>query len=319
MSATAPNGRPTLADEVLDGLTRPCKELSPKHLYDARGAELFDQICELPEYYPTRAERAILEARADAIATASGAGELVELGSGSAGKTRLLLDAMRRTGSLRRYVPFDVSEQQLRAMASALDGDYPELEVEGIAGDFEWDLDRIPWPTPGQPRIVAFLGGTIGNFLPGSRRRFLRALAALLGPEDHLLIGTDLVKDPAVLEAAYDDAAGVTAEFNLNLLDVLNRELGADFDRAKFEHVAVFDREREWIEMRLRAREACRVRFAAVQLEVGFAQGEEMRTEISAKFTHGRVERELAAAGLAIAEGYTDPDELFALWLARRS
>ena len=202
MSTPPPNGRPTLADEVLDGLTRPCKELSPKHLYDARGADLFDRICELPEYYPTRAERAILEARADAIAAATGAGELVELGSGSAGKTRLLLDAMRRTGALRRYVPFDVSEQQLRATAAALDGDYPELEVEGIAGDFEWDLDRIPLPSPGEPRIVAFLGGTIGNFLPGSRRRFHRALAALLGPEDHLLIGTDLVKDPAILEAA---------------------------------------------------------------------------------------------------------------------
>jgi len=318
MSEPPPNGRPTLADEVLDGLTRPCKELSPKHLYDARGADLFDRICELPEYYPTRAERAILEARADAIASSTGAGELVELGSGSAAKTRLLLDAMRRTGALRRYVPFDVSEEQLRATAEALDGDYPELEVEGIAGDFEWDLDRIPLPSPGEPRIVAFLGGTIGNFLPGSRRRFHRALAALLGPEDHLLIGTDLVKDPAILEAAYDDAAGVTAEFNLNLLAVLNRELGADFDRAKFEHVAVFDREREWIEMRLRAREACRVRFAAVELEVGFAQGEEMRTEISAKFTRERVEREFAAAGLAIAEGYTDPDGLFALWLARR-
>jgi len=177
---------------------------------------------------------------------------------------------------------------------------------------------RIPPPSPGEPRIVAFLGGTIGNFLPGSRRRFQRALAALLGPEDHLLLGTDLVKDPAVLEAAYDDEAGVTAEFNLNLLDVLNRELGADFERAQFEHVAVFDREREWIEMRLRAREACRVRLAAVDLEVGFAQGEEMRTEISAKFTRERVERELGAAGLAVAEGYTDPDGLFALWLARR-
>ncbi len=310
--------RSTLAEDVLDGLTRPCKELSPKYLYDARGAELFEQICELPEYYPTRAERAILQARAGAIAEATAARELVELGSGSASKTRVLLDAMASAGTLRRYVPFDVSEAQLRETSAALAAAYGGLKVDGVAGDFESDLGAIPAPRPGEPRIVAFLGGTIGNFAPGSRRRFERSLAALLGPDDFLLLGTDLVKDPAVLEAAYDDAAGVTAEFNRNLLVVLNRELGADFAVDQFEHVAFYDREREWIEMRLRARRACRVRIAAVDLEVGFERGEELRTEISAKFTPERVAADFAAAGLAAVRSYTDPDGQFALWLARR-
>ena len=303
----------TLADDVLDGLTRPFKELPPKHFYDARGSELFDAICELPEYYPTRTELTILREYADRIAADSGATELVELGPGAATKARILL----ATGAFSRYVPFDVSESALAELAAALAEEHPEVAVHAIAGDFERHLDRIPEPVPGEPRLLAFLGGTIGNFTPGARRRFLRSLAHRLGPDDALLLGTDLVKDVDVLEAAYNDSAGVTAEFNLNILRVLNRELGADFDPALFEHVAFFDPQHEWIEMRLRARRACKVRVAALELDVSFARGEELRTEISAKFRKSRLERDYAAAGLQLERWYTDQDGLFAVSLAR--
>jgi L-histidine Nalpha-methyltransferase len=305
-----------LAEDVLDGLTRPFKELPPKHFYDARGCELFDRITALPEYYPTRAERSILQARAEAIVEGTGAAELVELGSGTAAKTRVLLDAMAAADRLRRYVPFDVAESVVRASAEALVEEYPGLRVHGVIGDFERHLGRIPSPTPGEPRIVALLGGTIGNFPPGSRRRLLREIAALLGPEDRLLLGTDLVKDPGVLEAAYDDAAGVTAEFNRNVLHVLNRELDADFPPAAFEHVAFFDRRNEWIEMRLRALRPCTVRVEAFGLEVELSAGEEIRTEISAKFTRERVAGDFAAAGLRLVGWHTDAQERFALSLA---
>jgi L-histidine N-alpha-methyltransferase len=305
-----------LADDVLDGLTRPFKELPPKHFYDERGCELFDRICELPEYYPTRAERAILEAEAETIVGETGAVELVELGSGSAAKTRVLLDAMANTGQLRRYVPLDVAESVVRASAEALVTEYPGLQVHGVVGDFERHLDRIPPPVDGEPRIVALLGGTIGNFPPGSRRRLLRKIGALLGPDDRLLLGTDLVKDPAVLEAAYDDADGVTAEFNRNVLHVLNRELDADFPLDAFDHVAFFDRRHEWIEMRLRAKRDCSVRIGALALEISLEAGEEIRTEISAKFTPERVAGDYAAAGLSLAGWHTDEQERFALSLA---
>jgi L-histidine Nalpha-methyltransferase len=310
-----PGDERQLANDVRDGLTRPFKELPPKHFYDARGSELFDQICELPEYYPTRAEREILTAQAEAIVAETGAAELVELGSGSAEKTRVVLDAMAAAGTLRRYVPFDVSEGPLRASAEALVAEYPGLRVHGVVGDFERHLDQIPPPNAG-PRIVALLGGTIGNFAPGSRRRLLRDVAALLGPEDHLLLGTDLVKDPAVLEAAYDDSAGVTAEFNRNVLRVVNRELDADFAPEQFEHVAFFDRQNEWIEMRLRATEPCIVLVRAIGLRVEFGSGEELRTEISAKFTRPRLEEDYAAAGLALRAWHTDGEERFAVSLA---
>ncbi|MBS1869077.1 MAG: L-histidine N(alpha)-methyltransferase [Actinobacteria bacterium] len=305
-----------LAEDVLDGLTRPFKELPPKHFYDERGCELFDRITELPEYYPTRAERAILEADAEAIVAATGAAELVELGSGTAAKTRVLLDAMAAAETLRRFVPFDVAESVVRASAEALVEEYPGLRVHGVIGDFERHLDRIPPPVPGEPRVVALLGGTIGNFPPGSRRRLLREIAALLGPEDRLLLGTDLVKDSGTLEAAYDDAAGVTAEFNRNVLRVLNRELDADFPLEDFEHVAFFDRRNEWIEMRLRARRACTVRIATLALDVELAAGEEIRTEISAKFTRRRVAEDCAAAGLRLDGWHTDAERRFALSLA---
>jgi L-histidine N-alpha-methyltransferase len=305
-----------LPDDVLDGLTRPFKELPPKHFYDARGSALFDRICELPEYYPTRTERAILDACAGAIVRRTGMADLVELGSGTAAKTRVLLDAATEAGTLWRYVPFDVAEQTVRDCAAALAGEYPELAIHGIVGDFERHLPAIPPPEPGRPRVLAFLGGTIGNFPPGARRRFLRALRALLSRSDYLLLGTDLVKDVDTLEAAYDDTAGVTAEFNRNVLHVVNRELDADFPTELFEHVAFFDTVHEWIEMRLRARRACRVRIGALDLEVEFARGEELRTEISAKFTHRRLESDFEACGLELAEWFTDEDGHFALSLA---
>ena len=301
----------TLAEDVLDGLTRPFKELPPKHLYDARGSELFERITELPEYYPTRTERAILAAEAEAIV--DDAVELLELGAGSAEKTRLLLD----TGMIRRYLPFDVSESALIESADSLALAYPKLEISGIVGDFERHLGLVRASVPGEPRLLAFLGGTIGNFTPGSRRAFLRTLRGLLGSDDRLLLGTDLVKDRDVLEAAYDDAEGVTAEFNLNMLHVLNRELDANFPVERFEHVAFFDPEHEWIEMRLRATRALTVQIRAIDLEVRFARGEELRTEISAKFTPERVQADLAAAGLELDRWYTDPEGLFALSVAR--
>ncbi len=307
----------SLAEDVLDGLTRPFKELPPKHFYDARGAELFDRICELPEYYPTRAERAILEESAEELAALTGAVELVELGSGTAAKTRVLLDAMHRAGTLERYIPVDVTESMVRDCADELTSEYPGLQVHGVIGDFERHLDRVPAPVG--PRIVAFLGGTVGNFPPGSRRRVLREIAQLLGPEDHLLMGTDLVKDPHVLEAAYDDTQGVTADFNRNVLRVLNRELHADFDPDDFDHVALFDPAHEWIEMRLRARREHTTLVRGIDLSVHFDAGEEMRTEISAKFTPDRLQGDLAAAGMQIERWLTDPDELFALTLSRVS
>jgi L-histidine N-alpha-methyltransferase len=305
----------SLADDVLDGLTRPFKELPPKHFYDARGAELFDRICELPEYYPTRTERSILQDAADQIASVTGAAELVELGSGTAAKTRVLLDALHRAETLKLYVPVDVTESMVRDCAEELTSEYPGLRVHGVIGDFERHLDRVPRSSG--PRLVVFLGGTIGNFPPGTRRRFLREIERLLGPEDHLLMGTDLVKDPQVLTQAYDDAQGVTAEFNRNLLRVLNRELQADFDPEDFEHVALFNREQEWIEMRLRARREHTTTVHDLGLSVHFEQGEEMRTEISAKFTRHRVEDDLSSAGLEIVSWLTDPEELFALTLSR--
>ncbi len=308
-------GTRTLAEDVLDGLTQPFKELPPKHLYDARGAMLFEEICELPEYYPTRTERAILERVADEIVAHSGAGELVELGSGSATKTRVLLDAMARAGTLERYVAVDVTESAVRETGMALLEEYPGLAVHGLIGDFERHLDRLPPATA--RRLLVFLGGTIGNFRPGARRRFLRSLGGLLDPGDRLLLGTDLVKDRETLIAAYDDAAGVTAQFNRNMLAVLNRELGADFALTEYDHVALFDERNEWIEMRLRARSPQTVNLPAIDLQVEFAAGEDLRTEISAKFTRARLEADLAAAGLALDGWHTDERGWFALSLAR--
>jgi L-histidine N-alpha-methyltransferase len=301
----------TMVQDVRQGLTRELKELSPKYFYDARGSELFDRITTLPEYYPTRAEREILNRRAPEIV--EGAAELVELGSGVASKTRALLYAMAGAGSLSRYVPFDVDGTVVEQCSDELAELYPGLTVQGVVGDFQRDLTRIP---EGEQRLFAFLGGTIGNLYPDERERFLGELRELMGPTDRLLIGTDLVKDRSVIEAAYNDSQGVTAEFNRNVLRVLNRELEADFDLEAFEHVAFFDDANSWIEMRLRANGAQTVTIDGADLVVEFADGEEVRTEISAKFTCKAVERELDDAGLRLDAFHTDDGGLFGLALA---
>jgi L-histidine N-alpha-methyltransferase len=304
-----------LADDVLDGLNHHFKDLPPKHLYDTKGALLFEDICEQPEYYPTRTERKILEDNAAAMIELTGATELVELGSGTAAKTRLLLRAMDDAGHLDLYVPIDVTESMVQESASEIAAEFPSVCVHGIVGDFERHLGHVP--PPSGPRIVMVLGGTIGNLTQGKRRSFLRSLAPLVGADGYIMIGTDLVKDPKIIEAAYNDAAGVTAAFNLNVLDVINRELHADFDVGSFEHVAFFDRQREWIEMRLRAKRAMRVRVDDLDLTVSFADGEEMRTEISTKFTPERLESDLQSAGLESVSQFRDEHDLYALTLAR--
>ncbi|WP_354643321.1 L-histidine N(alpha)-methyltransferase [Kitasatospora camelliae] len=304
-----------LRHDVQRGLTASPKRLPPKWFYDARGSELFEQITRLPEYYPTRAEREILVARSREIAGLSRARTLVELGSGSSEKTRLLLDALRELGTLETYVPVDVSESALEAAGRALTAEYPGLAVHGVLSDFTHGLGGLP--ADGRPRLVAFLGGTLGNLLPAERREFLAGLRNALAPGDALLLGTDLVKDPEVLVAAYDDAAGVTAEFDKNVLNVLNRELGADFDPAMFDHVALWDAEQEWIEMRLRSRRAQTVKIPALDLPVHFDAGEELRTEISAKFRRSRIASELEAVGLRLTEWWTDEAGRFGLSLAR--
>jgi L-histidine N-alpha-methyltransferase len=310
-----------LAADVRAGLGATPKTLPPKWFYDDRGSELFDEITRLPEYYPTRRERSILDARGAEIAARTGADTLVELGSGTSEKTRLLLDALtgRNTGAgtLTRFVPFDVSEQTLRDAATAVATEYPGVTVHAVVGDFEHHLDRIPAPTTaGARRLVAFLGGTIGNLTPEMRAEFLADLAGGLGSGDALLLGTDLVKDTGRLVAAYDDAAGVTAEFNRNVLHVLNRELHADFAVDAFAHVARWDPEHEWIEMRLRADGPQIVQVRDLDLVVTFADGEEMRTEISSKFRRDTVASELDAAGFTLDQWWTDPDGDFALSLA---
>ncbi|MBW5250772.1 L-histidine N(alpha)-methyltransferase [Streptomyces sp. P01-B04] len=299
-----------LRADVLHGLTQQPKTLPPKWFYDARGSELFEEITRLPEYYPTRAEREILIDRAAEIAAASGARTLVELGSGSSEKTRHLLDALT---DLHSYVPVDVSESALRGAADALLKERPELSVHALIADFTADLS-LP-DTPG-PRLVAFLGGTIGNLLPAERAGFLSSVRSMLSPGDTLLLGTDLVKDEKVLVAAYDDAAGVTAAFNRNVLSVVDRELGADFAPDDFEHVARWNPRQEWIEMRLRARRALTVKIPELDLLVPFEDGEEMRTEVSAKFRKDGVRGELATAGLRLSQWWTDSAGRFALSLA---
>jgi L-histidine N-alpha-methyltransferase len=316
----------SLRADALAGLTAAPKSLPPKWFYDAQGSALFEKITELPEYYPTRAERSILRAVAPQIAALTRAASLVELGSGSSDKTRLLLSALRDAGTLRRYVPVDVSESALTLAGEDLAAEYPGLAVDAVVADFEQYLGVPPGdgrsdgpaggPAGDGPRLVAFLGSTIGNMIPAEREVFLRRIRASLRPGDAFLLGTDLVKDPAVLVAAYDDAAGVTAAFNKNVLAVLNAELGADFDLDAFEHVAIWDAEREWIEMRLRATSAQSVRVADLGLAVEFTAGEEMRTEVSAKFRADGVRAELAAAGLTMRSWWTDNAGQFALSLS---
>jgi len=303
-----------LRADVVAGLTAEQKWLPPKWFYDAEGSELFEKITQLPEYYPTRAEREILAAHSGDVAQATDAHTLVELGSGSSEKTRLLLDAFTGHGTLEAFVPLDVSESALADAAEAITAEYPKLEVRGVVGDFTKHLELLPG---GQPRTVAFLGGTIGNFLPAERAVFLRSVRDVLDEGEWLLLGTDLVKDAGILERAYDDAAGVTAEFNKNVLRVINARLGADFDPDEFDHVSHWDAGNEWIEMRLRARHALTARIPGADLTVEFAAGEHVRTEISAKFRPGGVEAELAAAGFAVEHWWTDSQQRFGVSLAR--
>jgi len=314
----------SLRADALAGLTATPKSLPPKWFYDAQGSALFEKITELPEYYPTRAERSILTAVAADIARISEARVLIELGSGSSEKTRLLLSALRDEGTLRAYVPVDVSESALVLAGDALAVEYPGLTVHAVVSDFEQylglepsaDTDTDTDSAVGGPRLVAFLGSTIGNMVPAERALFLRRVRSRLRPGDSFLLGTDLVKDPAVLVAAYDDSAGVTAAFNKNVLAVLNAELGADFDLDAFDHVARWDSGHEWIEMRLRSTADQQARVRDLGLVVPFAAGEEMRTEVSAKFRRAGVESELAAADLALRSWWTDPAGQFGLSLS---
>ena len=302
-----------LRADVAVGLTAQPKSLPPKWFYDPRGSQLFDEITRLPEYYPTRRERDLLASVADEVAAVTRAETLIELGSGTSEKTGLLLAALTSAGSLRRFVPVDVDEVTLTSAAQAIAAAYPGVTVHAVVGDFERHLPLLP---RGGRRLVAFLGSTIGNLEPGPRARFLATLAATLSDGDALLLGIDLVKDPARLVAAYDDRAGITAEFNKNVLHVLNRALGAVFDPEAFDHVALWDAESEWMEMRLQARRPLRVHMPALNLTADFAQGEALRTEVSAKFRRERVAAELAAAGLDLMHWWTDPDSDVALTLA---
>ena len=304
-----------LRTDARRGLTSTPKVLRPQWLYDPRGSELFEQITALPEYYPFVAEREALARGAADVARLAGADTLVELGSGSSTKSTLLLDALSRTGDLRHYVPVDVSASALEEAVPGLVAGYPDLDVHGVVGDFIADLRSIP--RVGR-RLVVLLGGTIGNFEPEQRREFLTALSETLDPGEHFLVGTDLIKDEETLVAAYDDAAGVTAEFELNALTVLNRVLGADFDVDAFSYAAVWVPQASRIEMRVRARRAMTVQVPSLDLTVEFAEGEEMRTEISTKFTREGVASELDAAGFDVAHWITDPAGRFGLTLARR-
>ena len=302
-----------LRDDVVRGLGSHPKQLPPKWFYDRRGSELFEQITRLPEYYPTRREREILEREVATIARRTGADTLVELGSGTSEKTRVLLAALADAGTLARFVPFDVSEPPLREASLAISREHPGVQVHAVVGDFDRHLGALPG---GGRRLVAFLGGTVGNMAPSERAHFLTDLRATMNPGDSLLLGTDLVKSPARLVPAYDDAAGVTAEFNRNVLHVINRELGADFAPGRFEHRAVWDDTNEWIEMRLRSVVDQRVEIPGVGLAVTFVAGEEMRTEISAKFRLAGVARELEATGWDLDSWWTDRAGDFAVSLS---
>jgi L-histidine N-alpha-methyltransferase len=304
-----------LRRDVSEGLAQSPKMLPPKWFYDSVGSDLFDQITRLPEYYPTRTEAQILRDRSSEITEAAGADTLVELGSGTSEKTRMLLDAMRDGGQLRRFIPFDVDAGVLRAAGDAIGKEYPGIEIDAVCGDFEEHLGKIP--AVGR-RLVAFLGSTIGNLTPGPRAEFLASLAETLQPGDSVLLGTDLVKDTDRLVRAYDDSAGVTAAFNRNVLSVVNRELDADFDLDAFEHVAKWNADEERIEMWLRADTPQQVRIAGLDLDVAFGAGEEMLTEVSCKFRADGVAEELAKAGLRQTHWWTDEAGDFGLSLAVR-
>jgi L-histidine Nalpha-methyltransferase len=310
-----PGAGSTLAEDVRAGLGRIPKSLPAKHFYDEAGSELFDAICDTPEYYQTRTEQALLEAIADELLGEMRPTDIVELGSGASRKTRALLDAAGRLKLGCRYVPFDVSGEMLRRSALQLLATYPWLRVHGVVGDYDHHLDRIP---AGERRLIVFLGGTIGNFADGEAQRFLGRIAATMGPEDRLLLGTDLVKDRAALHAAYNDAAGITAAFNKNVLRVINRELDGRFDLDRFEHVAFFHEASRQIEMHLRALGSMQVEIGKLGLTVPFADGETIHTEISRKFTRDSVAELYARSGLEMSGWHVPANEWFAISVARR-
>jgi L-histidine Nalpha-methyltransferase len=289
------------------------RELPASWLYDERGSLLFDEITRLPEYYPTNAEREILAARAAEIAELTKGRTLVELGAGTSEKTLLLLDALSAEGTLERFVPLDVSDDILRLSAEAIAERYPTISVHGIVGDFERDLAALP---PGEDRVIAFLGSTIGNLTPDRRARLIRAIAAALAPGDTFLLGVDLVKDPAIIERAYNDSQGVTEQFVRNALTHVNRELGADFAQDRFAYEATWDAEHEWMDIGFRTLEAHTVHVAELEVEFELAEGERLRVEVSSKFTRERIESELADAGLGVTEWWTDEASRFAVLLA---
>jgi len=306
----------SLREDVLTGLTSQPKELPPKWFYDKHGSDLFERITRLDEYYPTRREREILETRSQEIAALSQAESLVELGSGTAKKTHLLLNALEKTGQLQEFIPFDVSEKTLRESAALLNQHYPSISVHGVVGDFQHHLPFLPQSQNNSPRLIVFLGGTIGNFKPKERIAFLNQVASGMKPKDTFLLGTDLLKNKARLEAAYNDKENITAAFNKNILRVVNRELQADFAVEAFDHLARFDQKNSWIEMLLRSTRHQTVHIGALGIEVEFAANEEMRTEVSTKFTQETVKNELDETGLKLSEWWTDPADDFALSLS---
>ena len=303
--------RAELLRDVRRGLAMPQKELDPKYFYDDHGSELFEQITDLPEYYLTRSERSLLVAEVPAIVTAMRPRSLVELGAGSASKTRIILDAMHDSGVAEQYVPVDVSRDFLEETATRLREIYPQLEVTTAVGDFTRAL-KLPWLE--RPTLFAFLGSTIGNFEPESAVRILRRIAAQMCPGDKFILGADLRKDPAVIEAAYNDRAGVTAEFNLNILRVLNRELGANFDLSAFRHRAFYDRHYYRIEMHLDSDRDQTVMIPDIG-SVSFVRGESIRTELSCKYDEATVSSIFERAGLRLDQWITGEDEVFALAL----
>jgi len=312
----AARARAAGADEIRAGLLKDPPEIPSKYFYDDAGGRLFDEITELPEYYQTRTEEGILRGAADRVVARFRPTELVELGSGAGRKTRILLDAMARSGRLRRCVLFDINEASLRDSLASLSAAYPGLEGRGVAGDFSTDLGAIG--SARERRLAVFLGGTIGNLLPSHVPSFLADLSRVLRPGDGFLLGVDLVKDDARLHAAYNDAAGVTARFNLNILSVVNQAFDGDFDPEGFEHVAFYDAGQAWIEMRLRALRPMRVRLRGAGVDRRFEAGDEIRTEISCKYTRASLQALLPETGLAVVDWLTDAEALFAVALMRR-
>jgi L-histidine Nalpha-methyltransferase len=304
-----------MAAEVRAGLLAPRPSVPCKYFYDDRGSALFEEITRLPEYYQTRTEEALLDEVADAVLERTRPRELVELGSGAGRKIRVLLDRLALSGRLERCLLMDVNALFLQQSADALQSAYPGARVRGVLGDFTQDLSDLG---PGGERLLLFFAGTLGNLDPEDVPGFFRRSASVLEPGDGFLVGVDLVKDKARLEAAYNDAAGVTARFNLNIFRVLNERLGANFDLAAFEHVAFYDEENAWIEMRLRARRPCRVLLPAAGIALRFERGQEVRTELSCKYTRESFEKHLAGTGFVLDRWFTDKEGLFALALLRR-